>query len=136
MFDGFGCSEIYGIHSEHSREEVPVRRTRRQQKHYENHARKELGVKGEIKVEEWYNCNPGFELLPGYRLETMDLSGDNVYCGGGGHRAWRLIAPDGSVVEHGDTCVCGRGCCNRDCIDDEYGYHDTVLEQYRADVES
>ena len=93
-------------------------------------------MKGEAKVDGWYDYDPGYDLLPGYKLQAMNLSGDNVYCGGGGHRAWRLIAPDGSIVEHGDTCVCGRGCCNRDCIDDEYGYHDTVLEQYRADVES
>lgn len=90
-------------------------------------------MKGEIKVEEWYNCDPGFELLPGFVLQAMDLSGGNVYCGGGGHRAWRLIAPDGNVVEHGDTCVCGRGCCNRDTIYDDMGHHDTALEQYRAD---
>lgn len=31
------------------------------------------------------------------------------------------------------TCPCGRGCGNKDIVRDDWGYHDTALEAYRAD---
>ena len=74
----------------------------------------------------------GIELKSGLTLQMRDNDPDsNVGCGGGATSDWRIIGPSG-VVASGRTCRCGRGCCNRDCIVDDYGCHDTVIEQYRA----
>lgn len=56
------------------------------------------------------------------------------YCGDGGYRLVRLVGKNsGLTVWSGMTCTCGRGCGNKDCVIDDWGYHDTDIEQYRAD---
>lgn len=82
---------------------------------------------------EWYDYDP-YPLEPGYRLQLKDNYSitDDATCGNGGSRNWRLLDREGTVVKSGDTCVCGRGCFNHDTIADDWGCHDTDIEEYRA----
>ena len=79
--------------------------------------------------QEWREFFPGFQLREGLRLEVTET---DQYCGSGGRRYWRLINTAGEWLEAGETCACGRGCGNSDCIRDDWGYRDTVIEQYRC----
>lgn len=83
----------------------------------------------------WYNTDPGFPLKPGYVMQFKDhfALSDDVTCGNGGTREWRIIGPEGVEVAHGTTCICGRGCFNRECVRDDWDYHDTVVEEFRED---
>ena len=55
-------------------------------------------------------------------------------CGSGGYTPVRLVGKNsGLAVWQGVTCICGRGCCGRDCVRDDWGDHDTDIEQWRAD---
>lgn len=73
------------------------------------------------------------KLKPGLRLQMQDIDPHgNAGCGSGGRRNWRIINANGKVVAKGITCMCGRGCCNTDCICDDWGYHDTDIEEFRS----
>lgn len=57
-------------------------------------------------------------------------------CGSGGYTpVWIEDRTTGEVVWSGETCICGRGCGNRDCVRDDWEHHDTDIEQFRADCE-
>jgi hypothetical protein len=70
------------------------------------------------------------ELKKGYTLSIEDI--DNPGCNNGNYPAWSITNPRGQVVAKGITCRCGRGCSGTDCIRDDWGYYDTVIEKYRA----
>lgn len=75
-----------------------------------------------------------FPLKEGYTLwvECLEEPG----CTNGHYPAYELRDSEGNVVLSGVTCRCGRGCSNTDCIRDDWGDHDTVLEDFRTDVDT
>lgn len=80
----------------------------------------------------FWNVN-SMKLKPGLQLQMQEVdSNSNAGCCGGGRRNWRIINAAGKVVAKGITCMCGRGCCNTDCVCDDWGYHDTDIETFRA----
>lgn len=74
-------------------------------------------------------------LREGYRMFFRHNYAGNVSCGGGAASDWLVVDPAGRVIRSGVTCACGRGCCGHDCVVDSWGYHDTCLEDLRADVD-
>lgn len=78
---------------------------------------------------EWIPFSAGYQLDSSVELLATDASGS---CGNGGRRSWKLVNAMGDTIEAGFTCECGRGCGGSDCIVDDWGYHDTVLEKYRV----
>lgn len=74
-------------------------------------------------------------LREGYRMFFRDNYAGNVSCGGGATSDWLVVDSAGQIVRSGVTCACGRGCCGHDCVADSWGYHDTCLEDLRADVD-
>lgn len=72
------------------------------------------------------------KLKEGYSLVWGDTVGNG--CGSGGYADVDVVY-HGAVVRTLRTCPCGRGCANRDCVVDDWGRHDTDIEDIRADVE-
>jgi hypothetical protein len=69
-------------------------------------------------------------LKEGYELKEEYW--DGCGCNNGQYpRYWVLFK--GKVVREGITCRCGKGCSNTDCVRDDWGYHDTVIEEYRGE---
>lgn len=54
-------------------------------------------------------------------------------CMDGSYRTYEVVDEHGNVLQAGTTCRCERGCANRDCIRDDWGYHDTDIEAFRYD---
>lgn len=71
------------------------------------------------------------ELKTGYALIWGDQTGGT--CGSGGTVAVDVIYR-GECVRTLVTCPCGRGCGNKAVVTDEWGYHDTDIEDIRADL--
>ncbi len=71
-------------------------------------------------------------LKPGYTLAC--LSADGQTCGNGGTSDWEL-RHNGQLVHTFWSCCCGRGCGGKDCVVDDWGYHDCApeIEAVRAD---
>ena len=82
----------------------------------------------------WYKETNMVVLKPGLSLWMERL--DNPGCTNGHYPAYQIRTESGDVVYAGQTCRCGRGCSNNDCIRDDWGYHDTDIERYRVDDES
>lgn len=70
------------------------------------------------------------KLKDGYSLFWHDPIGSS--CGSGGRTRVDLLYK-GDLVKRFETCICGRGCANRDCVIDNWGAHDTVIEEYRVE---
>ena len=72
-----------------------------------------------------------FTLKPGLRVETTFTW---FRCREGGKRYWRLMDLDDNILKAGITCGCGYGCNGTDCIQDtdQFGQHNTVLEEFRV----
>ena len=70
-------------------------------------------------------------------IDDLELVYDETpkgYCGDGGHARVRIVGKNTRVtVWQGVTCTCGRGCFGPDCVRDDWGYHDTDIEEFRAD---
>lgn len=79
----------------------------------------------------WYKEKNMVILKPGLSLWMERL--DNPGCTNGHYPAYQIRTESGDVVYAGVTCRCGRGCSNTDCIRDDWGYHDTDIEKYRAE---
>lgn len=73
------------------------------------------------------------KLKDGYVLMYEDID-SGATCGNGGHRHAYLMY-NGVEIATFDTCVCGRGCGNRDCVRDDWGAHDCepAIEAVRDD---
>jgi hypothetical protein len=66
-----------------------------------------------------------------YELVILNENMDG--CNNGNHPKWKVIdKKSGNIVESGITCGCQRGCSNTDCIRDDWGARDTLIEQYRT----
>ena len=66
------------------------------------------------------------KLKPGYALILGERSSDRA-CGAG--TAVKVaLTRDGQTVATFTTCPCGRGCGDKDCVVDAWGYHDTEPE--------
>ena len=68
------------------------------------------------------------KLKNGYSLYWHDPIGQT--CGSGGTTRVDLLY-NGRIVQQFETCICGRGCSNRDCIRDDWlsgqiGYKSTA----------
>lgn len=75
------------------------------------------------------------ELIHGLELLFGGFASNAPTCGNGDSCDVSIVdASTGSTVWSGITCPCGRGCGNKACIRDDWGYHDTDIEQYRAAV--
>lgn len=72
------------------------------------------------------------KLRKGYGINVVSDNGHT--CGDGGEIVVQLRYY-GDVVATYHTCHCGRGCGNRDCVRDDWGYHDCeeAIELARAD---
>lgn len=66
------------------------------------------------------------KLKNGYDLVWGERSDDRG-CGSGTTVNVELTH-DGQTVAAFVTCPCGRGCGNKDCVVDNWGYHDTEPE--------
>lgn len=73
----------------------------------------------------------GVNMKEGYYLCVEPL--ENAGCSNGNYPAYEVMDEEGTVVQFGITCRCGRGCSGTDCIRDDWGDHDTDIENYRAD---
>ena len=73
----------------------------------------------------------GVNMKEGYSLWVEHL--ENSGCTNGNYPAYEVLDEEGNVVQSGITCRCGRGCSGTDCIRDDWGDHDTDIENYRAD---
>lgn len=83
---------------------------------------------------ELYSVWPISGLRKGLELRVEAFASEPAYsCAGGLRRMYEIVDSAGNIVTSGVTCGCGRGCCNYDCIRDEWGYHDTDIEEYRDD---
>lgn len=73
------------------------------------------------------------QLKNGYALVWGKLSSDRG-CGAGTTVRVELTR-DGQTVAAFVTCPCGRGCGDKDCVVDDFGYHDTepTIEAVRLD---
>ena len=73
-------------------------------------------------------------LRKGLELRVEAFASEPGYsCAGGLRRRYDIVDSAGNIVASGITCGCGRGCCNYDCIRDDWGDHDTDIEEYRDD---
>ena len=70
------------------------------------------------------------KLKNGYALEWGEQIGRT--CGSGG-TVEVAVTYHGKVVKRLTTCICGRGCGNKACVVDDWGYHDTDIESFRDD---
>lgn len=70
------------------------------------------------------------KLKKGYALVWGEQIGRT--CGSGG-TVEVAVTYHGEVVRCLTTCTCGRGCGNRACVRDDWGYHDTDIEDIRED---
>ena len=72
------------------------------------------------------------ELKDGYEL--VQLTNDGKQCGDGGVTLW-VLAKGNEALHVFRSCHCGRGCGNKDCVRDDWGYHDCdpLIEMVRAD---
>ena len=92
-------------------------------------------------MQKMQNLDKGFYALDtvplreGYRMFFRDKYAGDASCGSGATSEWLVVDPAGRVIRSGVTCACGRGCCGHDCVADSWGYHDTCLEDLRADVD-
>lgn len=66
------------------------------------------------------------QLKAGYAL--VCTYGDGQLCGDGGRTHWVLIDPSDKVIALFESCHCGRGCGNGDCVRDDWGRHDCEPE--------
>ena len=66
------------------------------------------------------------KLKPGYALIWGERSSDRA-CGAGTDVKVELTR-DGQTVATFVTCPFGRGCGDKDCVVDHWGYHDTEPE--------
>lgn len=80
-------------------------------------------------MKRFYEANGLVELRPGLSLWIEDI--DNPGCTNGHYPEYEIRTTSGEVVDSGVTCRCGRGCSNTDCIRDDWGDHDTDIEEYR-----
>ena len=71
-------------------------------------------------------------LKDGYSLVWGKAVGNS--CGSGGY-AEVTINFHGKPVRKMETCLCGRGCGGYAWVRDDWGYHDTDIEDIRADCE-
>lgn len=73
------------------------------------------------------------KLQKGYKLIWGERSSD-LGCGAGTTVKVELTR-DGQTVATFVTCPCGRGCGDKDCVVDRWGYHDTEpqIEAVRLD---
>lgn len=75
--------------------------------------------KGETKMEELgFWVTSGRQLRDGMQLERFYEYGAHKTCGAGDTVEWRIIDAEGRVIESGFTCPCGRGCGNKDDLDE------------------
>lgn len=72
------------------------------------------------------------KLRKGYELVMTKTDGQP--CGDGGRSEWEL-RKKGCVITVFESCHCGRGCGNKDCVRDDWGYHDChrLIERVRVD---
>ena len=70
------------------------------------------------------------KLKEGYALVWGDVVGQG--CGSGGYVDVDIVF-NGDIISTVRTCPCGRGCGNRACVRDDFGYHDTDIEDIRND---
>lgn len=74
------------------------------------------------------------ELMKNLKIVFGTFYSNDPTCGGGDYRDASIIdTSTGATVRSGITCPCGRGCGNKACARDDWNYHDTDIEQYRAD---
>lgn len=78
-----------------------------------------------------YEQKTSFQLQQGFSLWLEDM--ENTGCSNGNHPRYEIRNGEGLVVQSGLTCSCGRGCSNTDCIRDDWGDHDTDIEDFRAE---
>lgn len=66
--------------------------------------------------------------------ELVEVRSDDQLCGEGGRSAWEL-RKKGCVIAVFESCHCGRGCGNKACVRDDWGYHDcdAEIEAVRVD---
>lgn len=77
---------------------------------------------------------PTVPLLPGLAmLLRKNFSGDK-YFGDRAVMAYCIVNDAYHIIKCGETCACGRGCGGGNCICDACGYHDTDIEEFRADM--
>ncbi len=72
------------------------------------------------------------KLADGYKL--INVTDDGQLCGDGGETVWALLK--NNKLQHVfRSCHCGRGCGNKACVRDDWGYHDCEpeLEAVRTD---
>ena len=77
---------------------------------------------------DFYKTND-LQLKPGLSMWVEDM--ENAGCTNGNYPAYQIRTNSGEVVYAGQTCRCGRGCSNTDCIRDDWGDRDTDIEEYR-----
>ena len=88
---------------------------------------------GEYIVHSIGDCN--FEYIVMYSSDLSLKEGwqlvcfydDSRFCGDGGRTQWALLNGN-KVVEVFESCHCGRGCGNGDCVRDDWGRHDCAPE--------
>lgn len=78
-----------------------------------------------------YEQKTSFQLQQGFSLWLEDL--ENTGCSNGSYPRYEIRDSEGRVAQSGFTCRCGRGCANTDCIRDDWGDHDTDIEDFRAE---
>lgn len=70
------------------------------------------------------------KIKSGLKLSYGEAVGRS--CGSGGYTPVLIVdEKTGKTVWAGVTCLCGRGCGNHDCVRDDWGYHDTDIEEFR-----
>lgn len=77
-----------------------------------------------------YKYKTSFQLKQKYSLWLEEL--ENSSCSNGNYPKYEIRDGNGQVVQSGLTCRCGRRCSNTDCIRDDWGDHDTDIEEFRV----